>query len=625
MVNDMGPASASAKTSRRQQRGERDGDLFAAAGWELLGMGSVWGLLVGGSLGWATWVGYIESVRSSLALLATAAVVVVVLGADALRQGGERGFATAARRTFGDTALWVTVFGTMAVVFAAAALPWLGPPGPWFGPSELEAVVVGVVGFILGCILGAPLVLAVNGVLAQGREDRHPAEDPPTSQQPTGMKARAGDFVADPDDPFLNDTLGRRDQVEQFCERVQATATPVVWAVEGGWGTGKTAFSRMCAAVMRNKPDVAEVIPVNALTQGVTGAPLVDLAVAVGRSLELAARDQTEELDRRRRRSRLAELAEAMSAPTLLLREFRRGDMPAADTVEEMAHLVREYVDSLPGLVVVWIDELDRCPPGYALGMLRAVRSICDHSGLATVLTIHPRALERAVVQMHGEIDGAEHYLRRFIDMRVPLAPPGAGGFEQSQNRGRFVRALYADTPLSQVLAKAPLAWNALESLAGHDSLSLRDLEQIVHHAGIVCAGLLPPPDLADERPLDNGAHRRSFDPVRRAQDAWSDTISTAVALGILRFAAPARYRDGSARAWTTQESARQFFAHALAEVGDFSGHRPAWPAEELAQAIARVATRHVTDGVAFEAIVELVGLSGGTSQSDSAGAASDE
>ena len=611
MVNDMGPASASAKTSRRQQRGERDGDLFAAAGWELLGMGSVWGLLVGGSLGWATWVGYIESVRSSLALLATAAVVVVVLGADALRQGGERGFATAARRTFGGTALWVTVFGTMAVVFAAAALPWLGPPGPWFGPSELEAVVVGVVGFILGCILGAPLVLAVNGVLAQGREDRHPAEDPPTSQQSTGLKARAGEFVADPDDPYRNDTLGRQEQVEQFCERVQETATPVVWAVEGGWGTGKTAFSRMCAAVMRNKPAVAEVISVNALTQGVTGAPLVDLAIAVGRALELAAPEQTEELDRRRRRSRLAELAEAMSAPTLLLREFSRGDTPAVDTVAEMARLVREYVDSVPGLVVVWIDELDRCPPEYALGMLRAVRSICDHPGVATVLTIHPDALEQAVLQMHGELDGAERFLRRFIDTHVPLAPPGAGRTEQSENRCRFIHGLYDDTGLTRVLTNAPLAWQALEALAGDDSLSLRDLEQIVHHAGIVCAGLPPPPTPAEEGPLGTHAHRSAADPARRAQDAWEDTISMAVALGVLRFTAPESYQDGSTRAWTTKENAYKFFAHALGEVGDFSGHRPPWPADELAQAIARVATRRANDGMLFEAIVELVDLVG--------------
>ena len=96
------------------------------------------------------------------------------------------------------------------------------------------------------------------------------------------------------------------------------------------------------------------------------------LAVAVGRALEPAARERTDELERRRRRRRLAGLAEAASEPAILLREFGRGDTPAADAVEEIARLVGQYVDSTPGLVVVWIDELDRCPPEYALGWPRA-------------------------------------------------------------------------------------------------------------------------------------------------------------------------------------------------------------------------------------------------------------
>ena len=53
---------------------------------------------------------------------------------------------------------------------------------------------------------------------------------------------------------------------------------------------------------------------------------------------------------------------------------------------------VRDYADPLPGLVVVWIDELDRCPPEYALGTLRAVRSICDHPGIACARLPSPPA-----------------------------------------------------------------------------------------------------------------------------------------------------------------------------------------------------------------------------------------
>ena len=346
-------------------------DPFNVAGRELLAIGWLPGLLVGGSLGWASWDGQVGPLRSSLGLLATAATVVIVLGSDAFRQGSERGFGAPVQRVFGGTAVWVMVAGVIGVVLAAASLPWLGPPRPWFSSRPGEAVFVGVVGFVLGVVLGAPLALASSEAMSRRREDAHTRDESPPPERSTGTKVRAGEFVADPDDPFRNDTLGRREQVKQFCERVQEMATPVVWAVEGAWGTGKTAFSRMCTAVLRNEPGVAAVIPVNALTQGATGAPLIDLAVAVGRALESAARDRTEGLERRRRRSRLADLAEALSEPAILLREFGRGDTPAADTVGEMAGLVGQYVDSTPGLVVVWIDELDRCPPEYALGILR--------------------------------------------------------------------------------------------------------------------------------------------------------------------------------------------------------------------------------------------------------------
>ena len=426
------PVDAAGKKKLRL-RTKRGGDLsiedrIEAAGRELLSVGWYFGVPVGGSLALATWAGHFEPVRSSLALLATAAIVVMVLGSDAFRQGGERGFGTPDRVTFGGTAIWVMLCGGLGAMLTAMALPWLGPAHPWLTSAHPrltwltgKVVLVGfvaVVGFVLGIVLSSPLVLAFSALRARGREDESPPEEP--------MKARAGEFVADPGDPFSNDTLGRREQVEEFCERVRATATPVVWAVEGAWGSGRTAFSRMCAAVLRNDPGVAAVVAVDARTQGVTGMPLVDLAVAVGRELESASREQTGESERRRRRSRLAELAGAVAEPRLLLREFGRGESPPTDTVEKMSRLVREYMDSLNGLAVVWIDELDRCPPEYALGMLGAVRSICHHAGIATVVTVRPDTLAAAVARIHGDHHGAGGHLRGFIDEHVPLAPLGA-------------------------------------------------------------------------------------------------------------------------------------------------------------------------------------------------------
>ena len=170
----MVPSNSPAKPAQRRRRRGRSTDPFNVAGRELLAVGWLPGLPVGGSLGWAAWVGHIEPLRTSLGLLATAAIVVVVLGADAFRQGSERGFATAARRVFQGAAAWVMVVGLLGVVFAAAALPWLGQPDSLLGPRPLEAVLVGLVGFVLGVILGAPLVLAANDVRSRAREGPAP-------------------------------------------------------------------------------------------------------------------------------------------------------------------------------------------------------------------------------------------------------------------------------------------------------------------------------------------------------------------------------------------------------------------------------------------------------------------
>ena len=144
----------------------------------MLSLGWGFGALVGASLAWAAWEGHFEALRSSLALLATAAIVVIVLGSDALRQGAERGFATPARQAFGGTAVWMMVVGLLGVVLAAMVLPWLGPAGPLFGPRGMEAVYVGFVGFLLGVTLCAPLALALSDVTSRRRED----ESPPPEQ-----------------------------------------------------------------------------------------------------------------------------------------------------------------------------------------------------------------------------------------------------------------------------------------------------------------------------------------------------------------------------------------------------------------------------------------------------------
>ena len=66
------------------------------------------------------------------------------------------------------------------------------------------------------------------------------------------LRLQRREFVADPADPFKNDVLGREPQVKAFCAVLTGVEAPAVMSLDAGWGTGKTAFVKMCSAWMRS-------------------------------------------------------------------------------------------------------------------------------------------------------------------------------------------------------------------------------------------------------------------------------------------------------------------------------------------------------------------------------------
>ena len=91
---------------------------------------------------------------------------------------------------------------------------------------------------------------------------------------------RPRDFQTTPEDPFANDTLGRQEHVKAVCGTIAEMDGPAVVALDGGWGTGKTAFLAMCTAWLRSEYETP-VVEFNAWTQRHIQTPLVDLVSAL--------------------------------------------------------------------------------------------------------------------------------------------------------------------------------------------------------------------------------------------------------------------------------------------------------------------------------------------------------
>jgi hypothetical protein len=83
--------------------------------------------------------------------------------------------------------------------------------------------------------------------------------------------------------------------------------------------------------------------------------------------------------------------------------------------------------------VVFVIDELDRCRPSYAVGLLEKVKHLFSVDGLVFVLGIDRHQLAQSVRSLYGSGMDADGYLRRFIDLDYRLPEPDHKKFAEAQ------------------------------------------------------------------------------------------------------------------------------------------------------------------------------------------------
>lgn len=300
------------------------------------------------------------------------------------------------------------------------------------------------------------------------------------------LRVRAREFDADPRDPFASDVLNRHRIVEAVCRILLEIESPAVISVDGGWGSGKTAFGRMCAALLRSEPFKGRegaVVEFNAWTQSYTGDPQQDLVSTLTRKI-----GGDSDL-----RERLLEVLEdqALRAATdgaidpVLLATYDAGSEAA-----RFKDLLAAFVASSQGRAVVFIDELDRCRPDHALRVLETARNLLDVPGVIVVVTVNLEALEHAVASLLGPRCDAETYLRRFIDLRVALPPLQDGDLH------RFLGHLFEQTGLTERFrSKDSYSRRILGALAAVHPRSLRDLEHAVHRAVVLLASIEPAHD----------------------------------------------------------------------------------------------------------------------------------
>lgn len=303
--------------------------------------------------------------------------------------------------------------------------------------------------------------------------------------------------------------------------------------IDGGWGTGKTEFCQKLIRLMQQQHPDYQPVYIDAFRSDHSGEPLLALLAeiikactpedtgdqpseqrknitrkvakaagfvmktvakaAVGHVLKQNTDDLAEEFQQIMNDGQDADsLAETVTdaAATIAshtidatVEALLKEQIEAEKNLETLKACLKELAADKP--IILFIDELDRCRPDYAVDMLEVIKHVFDVENVKVVLVTNTKQLRAAINHRYGAEVDAQKYLDKFLKYSFALPEKVVARFEEE-------RALVAIEYFKQLIRNSSMAGelrgligqgailNLISDMVERNNLSLRETERLV-------------------------------------------------------------------------------------------------------------------------------------------------
>lgn len=246
---------------------------------------------------------------------------------------------------------------------------------------------------------------------------------------------------------LMSNSLGRNQSVFRFLKLIDAAEGPCSIALNGEWGSGKTLFVHQTKLVLDSMnpqskidEDVRQKIKAkfdedNCSSTYVTlyydawdsdnhDDPILSIMYsAIQNSSGVLGVERQKNLA-----GMVGSVAEALSgrSVTQMVDELK-GENPLAPieravSIHLQVHrLIDELIQEKGNQLVIFVDELDRCRPSYAVQLLERIKHYFDDDRVLFVFSVNLTQLQHTVKTYYGESFDATKYLDKFFDLRVTM------------------------------------------------------------------------------------------------------------------------------------------------------------------------------------------------------------
>ena len=271
-----------------------------------------------------------------------------------------------------------------------------------------------------------------------------------------------------------DDLLNRKQIAVNLTNIIKNKSNLNVLAIDSSWGTGKTTFIKMWINMLKtdkfniktksesdeyilneyNYCDYLKTIYFNAWENDYINDPLISLLSTLEENLDELKNSAEKHIEnslktlKKYSKPLLSSLVKVITSNILDLEKIDLGKkteemLPSLSN--DLTNLVlndvlakkevrilikstlKEYIDKVnkdstsSKKVIIFIDELDRCRPTYAIELLETIKHFFNIENYIFVISLDKIQLSHSIKTVYGQDMDSEGYLRRFFDLEYPL------------------------------------------------------------------------------------------------------------------------------------------------------------------------------------------------------------
>ena len=250
------------------------------------------------------------------------------------------------------------------------------------------------------------------------------------------------DLAKHNEDNKLEDRMNRGGDIEKLTRLIGGMTEPFTLCINASWGAGKTTFVKLWKKALEEQG--INSIYFSAWEEDFTREPLIallgEIQGYVDRHLKEKAKREGQALLEKASKliyhgariamkgyikkqigdgfDELVDIALERQATTEAIKQYQEDKQIVERFKNLLAQVVAGLADNKP--FVIFIDELDRCRPLYAIEFLERVKHLFGVKGLIFVLSIDKEQLGESIKSQYGDIN-IERYFRRFFDLTFEL------------------------------------------------------------------------------------------------------------------------------------------------------------------------------------------------------------